>query len=237
MFHYRPPIEGTSFHEVYHQVLREVYESPEAKLYNLVFYVAVPTRRRVLNPVLNFRPAHAEHFYQWIRSGSKELNGWMADHMAHTASFIEEVSGRCTAYGPRIMTQVGEVIAELTANPPSRRACILILEREDQAILMPKRNDFTGAEYPCTVSLHYRLYSSVAEGRTEDRLHATTVMRSQNVYNVLPYDFYNFSRLQEDLARNLGVLPGSYSHFCLDAHIPDPLVDKAKEALDAEPPV
>jgi hypothetical protein len=50
-------------------------------------------------------------------------------------------------------------------------------------------------------------------------LMATTLMRSNNAFLLMPYNVFEFTLLQEMIAVSVGVNVGSYSHFALSMHV------------------
>lgn len=83
-----------------------------------------------------------------------------------------------TFYGPRIAAQLPSVLDELVRSPNTRRACIMILDGGDSALL---DKDET-LEYPCTVSYSFQI--------RDKTLFMHTIMRSQNLATVFQLDIY-----------------------------------------------
>jgi len=153
---------------------------------------------------------YAEEFFQWILSGdtdlSKELvtiNPWVK-RFTDTTGLPPNFS---SSYGHKIKKQIEDVIKEVKNHVDSRRGYIPILTIEDGIIRTIK----TTHEYPCTIGLQFFI--------REERLHLMVNMRSNNVYSVMPYDVYNFTRLQEHLSEELKIDLGYYYHTINSAHI------------------
>ena len=224
---------GETYDEVYHKVLRAVNQAADREMLGLSYVLENPMRLNIKNKVRAFDTANAEKFFQWIMSGSTDLEG-MKQLTKRAEMYDREVDGRNPHYGPRILGQIDEVVEELLQDPTSRRAVIMILEPEDQAFLHEKRLRNT-IEYPCTVSLTYFL--------RRNHLHAHTVMRSNNVTSTICYDNYNFCRLQMTvlgmLNERLGMdtVPytlGMYYHYMINAHIVPGEVKRTRKILDAK---
>ena len=200
------------YDEIYHQMLKDVFLAPKTRAFDL---------------------NNAEKFYQWILSGSTDMS-IMKDITKRAIQFDREIEGRAPHYGPRIIDQIDEVINELTDNPGTRRACILILSHGDQAFLKPKREFKNTIEYPCTVMLNYFIRNGF--------LHAHTMMRSNNMCSTVCYDNYIFCRLQEEViarynlrAKMLGRSPavlGYYYHYILNAHVIKGEIKRTRKILE-----
>ena len=117
------------------------------------------------------------------------------------------------AYGPRLfgighMNQIDNILDMLHKDSGKRKAVASIyLPHFDQHGL-PRE------EVPCTLNLQYLV--------REDRLLALTYMRSQDAFNVLPYDAFIFTMLQEyvqcRLAHSCSKELGPYHHYSGSFH-------------------
>lgn len=166
------------------------------------------------NPRLNrnkhSRYDYAEEFFQWMISGEKDLsaqllnlNPW-AQRFVDSANLPESFSA---SYGWKIKEQLRAVTLELFTHRETRRAYINILIPDDKLILGVK----TTHEFPCTIGLQFFIRN--------DELHLHVNMRSNNVYSVMPYDVYNFTRLQEYVGNELKIELGCYYHQINSAHL------------------
>ena len=100
-------------------------------------------------------------------------------------------------YPKRTLEQLNPVVEELKSDPFTRRATISILDGfSDNKLLEPLRSgEISKAEYPCTESITFMIRNN--------RLHIYVFMRSQNMYNVFPYDYYNFISLRDEVFMQL----------------------------------
>jgi thymidylate synthase len=57
-------------------------------------------------------------------------------------------------------------------------------------------------------------------------------MRSNDAFKGLPHDVFTFTMLQEIVARQLGVEPGTYSHFAASLHLYDVDAEKARQLVE-----
>lgn len=125
----------------------------------------------------------------------------------HYSRFSKDDESLDGAYGPRIASgdQLRQVIKLLQQNPQSRRAVVTINNGAIDLI-----DPMYALNTPCTLNLQYMIRNN--------RLHATTFMRSNDVHLGIPYDVFNFTMIQEFLAVQLGVPIGDYIHFSASTH-------------------
>ncbi len=208
-----------NYDEIYHQMLKDVFLAPNHEVIGISYTLTSPDNLSINSEARAFDLDNAEKFYQWILSGSHDMS-IMKDITKRAIQFDREVGGRNPHYGPRIVCQIDEVITELFDNPGTRRACIMILDKQDQEFLEPKRNKDT-IEYPCTISLTYFIRNRY--------LHASTVMRSNNMCSTVCYDNYIFCKLQQEILQRYNlranltgkgsIYLGYYFHYIINAHI------------------
>lgn len=102
--------------------------------------------------------------------------------------------------GQNQIHQAGQI---LKADSSSRR---VILQIFDKADLYKKTKD-----YPCIN--YFQLFNR------DNKLMFITNMRSQSVLNILPYDFFVFTMLQEALSNYFKLELGEYYHYAGSFHI------------------
>jgi len=103
------------------------------------------------------------------------------------------------------MTQLEQAYSLLKKDPATRRAVVTMYRGKEDLW------GEGGLNTPCTLSLQFLL--------RDDRLHAITTMRSNDYHLGLTYDVFNFTMIQEWLARRLGVELGQYFHNDGSLHI------------------
>lgn len=124
------------------------------------------------------------------------------------------------AYGPRIknpaldINQVHSVIDRLAKDHDSRQAVMTIYDGQLD-LLRP------GHVVPCTISLQFLI--------RQDKLHCIANMRSNDVVWGLTYDVFNFTMIQEWIAKRLGYEVGPYHHHAGSLHL---YVDRDKEMVE-----
>lgn len=112
--------------------------------------------------------------------------------------------------------QAEKVIELLRKDPRSRRAKI--------NLNTPNKGVIETKDEPCTMSLHYLI--------RDGKLHATAVMRSNDIWFGFPYDVAFFTELQRYIAKELGIPCGSYTHFVVSMHLYDRDYGKVKEIVE-----
>lgn len=101
--------------------------------------------------------------------------------------------------------QIEKMIELLKFDPYSRRAII--------NINIPNENVIETKDEPCTICLNYQI--------REGKLHATTVMRSNDFRFGALNDLGFFISLQKYIAKRLNVPVGTYHHYCMSLHFYD----------------
>lgn len=110
------------------------------------------------------------------------------------------------AYGPRLYGQLENVIQMISRDPDTRQAAALVWRGDETALALGGNKDV-----PCTVALTWNVRNG--------KLNASTVMRSNDVWLGVAYDFWMFTRLQMTLAWALGLEVGDYRHHAVSLHI------------------
>lgn len=109
------------------------------------------------------------------------------------------------AYGPRLYDQLESVIEILCDDPDSRQAAALVWRGDETQLALMGNKDV-----PCTVALSWNI--------RDGKLNASTIMRSNDVFLGVAYDFWMFTRLQMTLAWALGLEVGDYRHHAISLH-------------------
>ena len=218
-----------TYDEIYHQMLKDVFRAPNHEITGLSYTLKDPTSVGIKSITRAFDLDNAEKFFQWILSGSSDMTE-MKKLTKRAIQFDREIDGRNPHYGPRISEQIDNTVNELIARPGSRRACIMILSAEDQAFLVPKREERNTIEYPCTIMINYFIRNGY--------LHSNVTMRSNNVCSTICYDNYIFCRLQQHMVdalnkkMNFKIHIGYYFHYIVNAHVVDGELKRSKKILE-----
>lgn len=108
------------------------------------------------------------------------------------------------AYGKRIGHQVPDVLHKFSMDPHTRQAVITLWD--------PLIDNTPGKrDYPCTVALHFDLI--------DNHLNMNVIMRSNDVWLGVPYDWFQFTQLQLTMCNVMGVNAGTYTHQSLSTHL------------------
>ena len=189
-----------------------------AECLNAVTVIEDPTRNIITSADRKMPMRYAVGELLWYLSGSNRL-----EDIAKFSKVWERMSDDGitinSAYGHRIFEEFGfdqfkYVEQALTANPFSRQAVIHIKDAVDY-----HRNPTK--DVPCTIALQYFI--------REGKLHATTYMRSNDLWTGFPYDVFCFTCFQILLAFKLGVDIGTYTHVAGSLHLYKRSLDEWKE--------
>ena len=214
-----------SFDEAYYYNLDELLRAPDNVIMGYNFKIEDANQNFLHNPpaALRYNPEYYQRFFEWLMSGSLKTED-LIKLSPKAANFPVDYKGNSTAYGPRILEQIEDVIHDLMNNPDTRQACIMILDSDDQEVRKGRRNGETKMEYPCTFGLTFYI--------KDEELHCYTVMRSNNFTVTVCLDVYLFTSLQIYIADKIGYPAGSYNHFAINAHIVPSELERAKEIME-----
>lgn len=177
--------------------------------------VANPKERWVVsrNPPIN--PAFALAEVLWIMTGRND-----AVFLNYFNSTLPDFAGRGVtyhgAYGHRLrhhlgVDQLDRAYDSLRRKPESRQ---VVLQIWNGAIDLPNVDGSeSAADIPCNVISMLKVRGG--------KLEWTQVLRSNDVYRGLPYNFVQFTTMQEIMAGWLGLEIGSYNHLSDSLHVYD----------------
>lgn len=117
------------------------------------------------------------------------------------------------AYGPRVRTQLPQLVKVLKQDPDTRQALLQIWRAQDDLWAHGAK------DIPCTTSLQFFIRN--------DKLCCHTYMRSNDVWWGLSYDAFQFTQLQCTLANILEIEAGEYVHTAGSMHVYERDFDKA----------
>ena len=118
------------------------------------------------------------------------------------------------AYGYRLrvhsgIDQLQRASDALISNPQSRQVVLQLWDAAEDSPSVDGQP--VAADIPCNIC-------SMLKVRT-GQLEWSQVMRSNDVFKGLPYNFVQFTTLQEVLAGWIGVEPGTYTHYADSLHL------------------
>lgn len=155
---------------------------------------------------------YADTFYRWMIRGCTDSDE-IVQKYPNIMRFMEKPKSKDlpenfnTFYGPRILSQLPLIERELREKPDTRRAVIMILDKDDLHLLDKDES----LEFPCTDSATF----FVRDGNLNVHVH----MRSQNMGQVLKLDMYLWGRFTCELANKLQLNLGKFSSSIVSAHV------------------
>lgn len=147
---------------------------------------------------LNYPFMVAEWF--WIMAGQNDVET-ISFYNKQIGQFSDDGSIFYGAYGTKVRPQLEYVLSTLRRDPASRQA-VLTIWRE----IPPATKDV-----PCTVSMQFLVRNG--------KVHCIVNMRSSDAWLGLPYDIFNFTRIQAWVAAALEMDPGEYHMTLGSSHL------------------
>ncbi len=116
------------------------------------------------------------------------------------------------SYGSRVYGRLGDLVDLLARDPDTRQAVLTLYD---------SRSDLGAAkkDIPCTIAIHFL--------RRDGKLEMKVMMRSNDLWLGMPYDFVQFAILQASVAQALGIEVGTYVHSTGSLHLYDRDAKKA----------
>ena len=184
-------------------------------LFNVGFEIENPMDNLIEDQDRNWKWDYAEAEWQWYLSGDNnikklgELYGKVPEiwkRMADKEGFVNSNYG----WQWKRSDQLNEVIDLLKTNPRTRQAAISIYDR--------KEGYMYDNDTPCTYAVQFTVVAQ--------HLNMCVTMRSNDLWYGFCNDQYCFSKLQELVATETGLLIGSYYHFAHNLHLYDNIIEK-----------
>lgn len=193
------------------------------EILNFMTVINNPQQRLIYNASRKLNLPAAIARFVWMMAGNDRLDD-IAFYEPKVRFFTDDgISVPGSNYGQRMLhprpglNQLSAVINRLKSDSQSRRAAISIYHPEDA---VRESHDI-----PCTFGLFYHVRNG--------KLFATTIMRSNNAYILLPYNIFEFSLLAEVVAVEIGVPLGAQTHFAASMHIYEHDVEGSKRVVDS----
>ena len=192
----------------------EQFDDTQA-LFNVGFYIENPMDNLISCADRNWKWDYAEAEWQWYLSGDNnieklgELYGKVPEiwkRMADKEGYVNSNYGWQWKRG----NQLDEVIDLLKTNPRTRQAAISIYDRKEGYMY---NNDT-----PCTYAVQFTIIGQ--------KLNMCVTMRSNDLWYGFCNDQYCFSKLQELVATETGLLIGNYYHLAHNLHLYDNIIEK-----------
>lgn len=175
------------------------------EILNAVTVLNDPTQNILKSDVRKLPMRYAVGELLWYLSGSNRLKD-IKMYSKAWENLSDDGETVNSAYGYRIFEKFGfdqwEYIKDKLRQDPNSR----------QAVIHIKDPDYHPTkDLPCTVCLQYFI--------RDGKLHATTYMRSNDIWLGFPYDVFSFTCMQIILAFELGVEVGEYTHIAGSLHL------------------
>jgi thymidylate synthase len=198
-----------AFEYFYKTISREGIDFADTKtLFNIGFTLLEPRARRIANEMRNWKEDYAEAEWQWYLSGDKsiymleEIYGKVPEIWKRMADPLGHVNSNY-GYQWKRNDQIGYVIDLLKREPNTRQAAISIYDG--------KEIDKYTYDTPCTYAIQFTIM--------QNKLHMCVTMRSNDLWYGFCNDQYQFSKLQEMIAKEINMDMGTYYHFAHNLHI------------------
>jgi len=199
------------------------------ELLHAAFTISNPRERWVVNREPPLNPAFAIAEIVWIVNGSNDaafLNNWNR-RLPDFAGTSDHYHG---AYGYRLRQHFGvdQLERAYLALRHARNTRQVVLQIWDAVADLP---DLVGqpvdTDIPCNITSILKIRS--------DKLEWMQVMRSNDLFRGTPYNFIQFTTLQEVLAGWLGVGVGSYNQLSDSLHLYEVDMQHVASRLDNQP--
>lgn len=170
-----------------------------------------PLQNILTNQVRKTNKAFMVAEFLWIITGRKDvaLPSFYNSQIARFSDNGKEFAG---AYGPKVLSQVEYVVDCFKKDINTRQAVMTIWERSPGY----------SKDIPCTIAFQFL--------HRDGKLDMIVNMRSNDLWLGLPYDFYNFTMIQNMMAYTLGLKIGRYSHLAGSLHLYESNYSQANEA-------
>jgi thymidylate synthase len=196
------------------------------ELLHAAFTIKDPRQRWITMREPGINPAFAIAEVVWIMAGRRD-SSFLLPWNSQLPNFIGNATEYHGAYGYRFRKHFGrdqldQIFHALLHNPDSRQAVLQIWDtRIDLPDVDGKPRD---SDIPCNIVSMLKI--------RENRLEWTQIMRSNDLIRGVPYNFIQFTTLQEVMAGWLGIEVGSYNHFSDSLHVYESDIDSLSKTLN-----
>ena len=186
-------------------------------LFNVGFEIQNPMDNLITDEKRDWKQEYAEAEWQWYLDGFPnikvlgEIYGKIPEiwkRMANEEGYVNSNYG----YQWQRNDQIDKVIELLKSNPRTRQATISIYDG--------KEIDKYEFDTPCTYAIQFTIIGQ--------KLNMCVTMRSNDLWYGFCNDQYCFSKLQELVATETGLLIGTYYHFAHNLHLYDNIIESKK---------
>lgn len=189
-------------------------------------HIEAPSERWVVSRTPPLNPAFALIEVFWIVAGRRDAlfptfwNRALSRYCGPAPDFHG-------AYGYRLRKHFGvdqlDRVYRTLCNSPDSRQCVLQLW--DPSVDLPNEDGSpAAADIPCNVAAFPKIRSG--------KLEWMQVIRSNDIFRGMPYNFVQFTSLQEMLSGWLGVAPGGYHQLSDSLHVYASDVEAVRSSLN-----
>jgi thymidylate synthase len=184
-------------------------------LFNVGFYIENPMDNLIKDQDRNWKWSYADAEWKWYLSGDRnvkklgELYGKVPEIWKRMADGYGNVNSNYGWQWKR-NSQLDMVVRLLGDNPKTRQAAISIYDAKEW-------KDYEH-DTPCTYAVQFTIIGQ--------KLNMCVTMRSNDLWYGFCNDQYCFSKLQELVAAETGLLIGSYYHFAHNLHLYNNIIEK-----------
>ena len=177
-------------------------------LFNIGFAIHRPTLNAIVTEERDWKLDYAKAEWQWYLSGDKNISklGDIYGKVPEIWKRMADGDGNVNSnYGYQWQRnkQLDKVISLLKREKYTRQATISIYDG--------KEIDKYTYDTPCTYAVQFTI--------VDNRLNMCVTMRSNDLWYGFCNDQYQFSRLQELVAKEINMDIGTYYHFAHNLHI------------------
>ena len=177
-------------------------------LFNVGFTLAYPMENHITDEDRNWSLGYAKAEWEWYLSGDPsidklgEIYGKIPPIWEKMADSDREVRSN---YGWQWQrnNQLDYVVAKLRNNNKTRQAAISIYDAKEHSTY--------AKDTPCTYAIQFTIM--------HNKLDMAVMMRSNDIWYGFCNDQYQFSMLQQLVAKRLGIEVGLYYHFAHNLHL------------------
>ena len=177
-------------------------------LFNVGFYITNPENNYILNKDRKWSEEYAEAEWQWYLTGNPnisklgEIYGKVPVIWKTMANEYGDVNSNY-GYQWKRKDQLKKVIKMLKSNKGTRQAAISIYDGKEQ--------EHYATDTPCTYAVQFTV--------VDNKLNMSVMMRSNDIWYGFCNDQYQFSMLQQMIAKRLNRKVGWYYHHAHNMHL------------------
>jgi len=200
---------NAAYESLLDNVIQNGVEFDDTKaLFNCGFYIRNPLENLITNKERNWSLEYAESEWAWYLSGDPsidklgELYGKIPPIWEKMADSNRKVNSNY-GYQWKRNNQIDYVVAKLRQNPKTRHAAISIYDG--------KEFDDYKKDTPCTYAVQFTIINEL--------VNMSVYMRSNDIWYGFCNDQYQFSMLQQMIAKRLNRKVGWYYHHAHNMHL------------------